>query len=86
MLNIGQFFKKIQNKYTKELFLREIIQQSIQKQTGIRIPSEAISIKNNTVVVTGISQAARSHLFIKKQNILQEITTQQQIRVITDIK
>lgn len=86
MLTIGHFFKKIQSKYTAELLLREIIQKSIQQHTGAAIPVKAISIKNSTIVIAGLSPATCSQLFIKKQAILQEIGAQQSKRTITDIK
>lgn len=86
MFNIGQFFKKAQNKHTQELFIRSTIKDAIQKQTNIEIPIEAISFTSQTLILKGISQGAKSQIFIKKQLILQEINTKQNIRKILDVR
>ena len=86
MLNIGQFFKKIQNKYTQELFIRTLIKEHIQKHIGIVIPVEDISFKSGDIILKNISQTARSQIFIKKQALLQRINEVQQAKKIGDIR
>jgi hypothetical protein len=85
MLNIGQFFKKIQNRQTKELFARTAAKEAIQEQSGVVVRVEDMSFKAGALVLKGLSQGARSQIFIKKQAILEQIRAKQQIKVITDI-
>lgn len=86
MLNIGQFFKKIQNKYTQEFFVRTVIKEQIQKYIGIVVPIEDISIKSGDVILKNISQTGRSQIYIKKQALLHGINSAQQSKKITDIR
>ncbi|OHA17242.1 MAG: hypothetical protein A3C79_02890 [Candidatus Taylorbacteria bacterium RIFCSPHIGHO2_02_FULL_45_28] len=86
MLNISQFFKKIKGKYSKQIFIRSIVSETIQKHIGIVIPVDTISFSGRNVVINGISQTARSQIFIKKQTILQEINLKQNNEIISDIR
>lgn len=86
MLNIGQFFKKIQNKHTKELFARTVAKEAIQEQSGVIVRVEDMSFKAGALILKGLSQGARSQVFIKKQAILEQIRAKQQIQVVVDIK
>lgn len=86
MLNIGEFFKKIKNKHSQELFIRSTIKDVIKKHTKIELAIESISLKSSTVSLKGVSQTARSQMFIKKQIIIDEINAVQTIRKITDVR
>lgn len=86
MLNISQFFKKIQNKYTQELFVRTVIQEQIKKHIGIAVPIEDITVKSGEVLLKNISQTGRSQIYIKKQALLQGINGAQQSKKIGDIR
>ncbi len=86
MLSIGQFFKKIKNKHSREVFVRTVVGEVIQKHTQAHIPTESIVFSSDTIILQHISSAARSHIFIKKQAILKEIAERQDIKVISDIK
>ena len=86
MLSIGQFFKKIQNKHSKEMFERTIVAGVIQKHTNIPIKPEEISFSSDTIVIKNMSSAARSAIFIKKQIILKDISDQQSIKTFTNIR
>lgn len=87
MINkIGDFFKRIQNLHTKEIFVRTIIKESIKKTTSVDIPVENIVFSGSTASLKGISQAARSAIFIKKHKILEDINSSQDVRKIQDIK
>ncbi len=86
MLKIADFFKRIQNKHSQELFIRSTIQASIKKYTKVELPIESISLKSGIVSLKGISQTARSQVFIKKQAIIEELNSTQTIRIVTDIR
>ncbi len=86
MLKISDFFKRIQNKYSQELYVRSVIQASLKKYINLEVPLESISFKSATIVLKGIPQVARSQIFIKKQTILDDIKANQDIRVVSDIK
>jgi hypothetical protein len=83
MLNIGQFFKRIQNKHGQEAFLHALIQQVIEKHTGATVMFER---KAGEIVTRNVPAALKSQLFIKRTLILRDINTQQQNVVITHIK
>lgn len=83
MLNIGQFFKRIQNKHTQELYLQEIIKGAIQKYTGMSVEFERVG---SEIKIKKASAALKSHLFIKKEAILTEINSQQQTIIMTELR
>ena len=86
MFGIGEFFNRIKGSFAKEIALREAIRQVIQKNIGIDVPITAITVKNGIVSLAGVSQAAKSAIYIKKQAILKEFQTVQNVRAITDIR
>jgi len=75
MFGIGQFFKRIQGVYAKEVVARMAVAEAISKHAGVSIPVESISFKGSTATLAGISQSARSAIYIKKQAILAAIAT-----------
>lgn len=86
MLSIGQFFKRIQNKHSKEVFVRIVVVEAIQKHAGVQISTEAVTFSSDQITLKNISPVARSQIFIKKQAILTEIMTQQEIKNLTNIR
>jgi len=86
MLGIGSFFKKIQNAYSKEFFLRTAVQQALKKYVTIEIPLGNIDCSTGIVNLKAISQALRSQIFIKKTLIIQEINRVQDMRKVSDIR
>jgi RAB protein geranylgeranyltransferase component A len=73
MRSIGDFFKRIQNTRASGFFLQSAISEIVKKITNITVPSESIKISSSKIVLNGISQAARSEIFIKREAILTEI-------------
>lgn len=86
MLNIGQFFKKIQDKYNQEILLRSTIKEAIRSQSGVDVPLESVNYKNGLVTLAGLTQTARSQVFIKKQAIIEQINSRQNTKTVTDIR
>ena len=86
MLKISDFFKKIQNKHSKELFVRSSIQVIIKKHVGVDIPVESISIKSSSIYLKNQSQSARSQIFIRKQGILDDTNNLLKPQKIIDIR
>lgn len=86
MLSIGQFFKRIQGKQAQEMLLRTVISDALNKHTGIKAEQGAISYKSGVVNVSKLSSSARSQIFIKKQQIINEINSLQDYRKIEDIR
>ena len=86
MFNIGQFFKKIQNRHTQELFIRSVIQDSITQNTGAKIPLEDITLSSGVITLKNISSGLKSVVFIKKQKILNTINTNQTIQTVVGIR
>lgn len=86
MHGIGDFFSRIRNVYAKEIFVRQAVLSAIKMHTGADIATDSIKFKNGTVVLGNINPALRSVIFIKKQHILKEIASKQQLRAISDIR
>ena len=86
MFGIGEFFKKIQSSYTKEIFARSVIKGSVKKFTGADIPLESVSIRDGVATLRGISQSLRSAIYIKKQAIIDDMTATQGMKNVTDIR
>ena len=78
--------KKMQNRQTREFFICEIVRGVIKDVVRIDIPVGNITVKETTVHFSNISQAARSELFIKKQQILKLINDRQAAVKIIEIK
>ncbi|MFA6404622.1 MAG: hypothetical protein WCW03_01320 [Candidatus Paceibacterota bacterium] len=73
MFNISNFLKRIQSTRTKELYTRSQIIDVLKKLLPIDLAEEGIIIKNNTIKIKNISQGAKTTIFMKKQQILDEI-------------
>ncbi len=86
MFNISKFFNRVNSSFGKEIVLRTAICSAIKKHTGIEVGMGDLTIKSGIVNVKGISQGARSVLFIKKQQILKEVQGAQLSKAITDIR
>ena len=86
MFNIRDFFSRIQNSHAKEVFIRSIIRDSVKKVANIDVSLESIAIRAGTVTFTGMNQADRSTIFIKKQAILKDIALNQEMRKIDDVR
>ena len=86
MIGLKDFFKKIQNRHTTELFVRSVIQASIKKYTGGDISFDSISFSASSVVLKDISSGLKSALFIKKNAIISDINSNQSNKVVTDIR
>lgn len=86
MFNIGDFFKRVQNVRMKDVYIRNIIVEAIQKITGVKIKPEDIIISSTVATVRGISSVMRSEIFIKKQLLLEEINSKQDLKKITEVR
>ena len=86
MFGIGDFFKKVQSSYTKELFIRTCIIEAIKETVHIDVPIAAVAFKGSVVTLNNTSQSLKSAVFIKKQSILKKINEKQQIRAVTDLR
>jgi len=73
MRSIGEFFKRIKNTQASGFFLQSAIGEIVKKITNVNIPPESIKISSSKVILNGISQTARSEIFIKREAILKEI-------------
>ncbi|MEK7609899.1 MAG: hypothetical protein AAB470_02145 [Patescibacteria group bacterium] len=86
MLKISEFFKKIQKRQAKEIFVRSTLQVAIKNHTNIDLPVESIAFKEYSAVLNSINQSQKSQIFIKKQQIIQEFNLTQDIKKINDIR
>lgn len=86
MYGIKEFFKKIQSKYTQELFIRTVIQETLQSYIHQKTPLDDIRIENTSITLQNSSPTVKSQLLIKKTKILAEINSKQTIRVFTELR
>jgi len=86
MFNIRDFLKKASGRQTKELFFRQTVQEVIKANLGVELPIEAISLRSSTIYLKNISQAARSVIFIKKTQILDQLNKKQDFYKINDLR
>ena len=86
MKNINEFFKRIGGIQAKEVALRSVMQATIKEFADVDIPLNSITIKTGVVTFKGISQGARSLLFIKKSRIIAQINEKQSAVIIHDIR
>lgn len=86
MKSISEFFKRIGGVQAKEMAGRHAIHLAIKEFTNIEIPLTSISIKSNTVNMKGISQSARSVIFIHKKQIIDFASALDKTLHISDIR
>ncbi len=86
MFNIGQFFKKFENARLKEVGFRIIVQKELKEIASIEVPIEAVSIKASVISLNGLSQGARSVIYIKKMAIIDAINREQRSYKVSDIR
>ncbi len=86
MFGIGHLFKKMQNRQTREYFVRDIVRQTIKDNIGSSMLTDNIQIKDATISMINISPALKSEIYIKKQRILRIINEKQDIIFVRDIK
>jgi hypothetical protein len=86
MKSISEFFKRIGGVQTKEVAKRDIIRLAIKEFTNIDIPISSISVKSNVVNLKGVSQSARSVIFIHKKKIIDFIFKLEPTTYISDIR
>lgn len=86
MRSIGEFFSRIQNRHSQELYIRSAIVESIKKVTTVSVPMDKISFKGASIVLQGVTHTEKSHIFLKKTAILKDIESKNIGRVIRDIR
>lgn len=86
LFGIGEFFKRVQSRQAKEVFVRSVVAQALKKLFGEDVPLEKIVPKNGVVSLLGISPAMKSAIFIKKAKLLAEINSNQQVIFISDVR
>ncbi|MEA2715048.1 MAG: hypothetical protein QOG91_76 [Candidatus Parcubacteria bacterium] len=86
MIGIREFFKKISDARAREVMVRTAVRDAIKKHAAAEVPVEHISFRAGIAILGGVSQAARSTIFVKKPAILEEIAQLQGIRAVTDIR
>ncbi len=86
MLNISEFFKRVQGKHAKEVLIRTSLSDAIRTHAGFDISIEKINFNSDTAILEGLTAMQRSQIYIKKQAILTQVNSQQTIRKIGDIR
>lgn len=86
MLSIAKFFERIQNKRSKDVFIRTVVQNAIQKNTGVVVQLESVTFRGEGVSLKNVTPTLLSAIFIKKNQILRDINAEQAMRVVQDIR
>lgn len=83
--NIGTFFDKFRNAAQREMLTRQIIADSIEKNTGVRLDLKEIELKNKIIRIrTG--PAAKNQIFMKKEVIIGDILKQLPGFIVSDLQ
>lgn len=85
MKGIGEFFARIQNAQAKEVFLRKSVQDALLA-IGIELEISAISFKGGDILLRGLSQTAKTQLFLKKTSLLRAISEKGLGRQVKDVR
>lgn len=80
MFNISSYLDKFKNIGLKEILLKENIVKTIKEKIGVEISVKDITLKNNVITIK-MSPLLRSEVFMKKKKILDEINSNQSIKV-----
>lgn len=86
MFNIGGLFQKFLTLQSKEIGVRNIIIESLKRNTGITVAVNDIEINNGVIFIKKLPQAAKNVVFMKKGIVLEEINNKQTDRKILNIK
>ncbi len=86
MRSIGEFLSRIRNKQAQEIFLRSTIQTALKTTLAIDADIDAIEFKGGAVLIKGLSQTAKSALYMKKGSLLKEIAKLLPTRAVNDVK
>lgn len=86
MLNIKEFFGKIQEARAREDSFRLAVQQTIKSISNVDVSVEDISLAGSTLRLKGQSRSALTAIFIKKEQLLNKMNGSQNIHTITDIR
>ncbi|MEI6480581.1 MAG: hypothetical protein WCO12_03630 [bacterium] len=72
MDHISLFLKKFENLGFKELLIKEEIVKIVEKKCGVKILMKDVVYKDGQLSIKG-SRSLKSELFLKKQEIIDEI-------------
>jgi hypothetical protein len=86
MFGIGHLLKRMQNRQTREYFVRERVREAVREATKVDIIVENIKINGSVVSFLNLNQSAKSEVYIKKQQLLKLINSLQDIVVVTDLR
>ncbi|MCI0542241.1 hypothetical protein L0Y69_00585 [bacterium] len=76
MLHIKEFFKKFSGITPPEKFIKDAVIQAVFKEVGEKIEPKNIKIQNSsgaTSLFLSISPVIKSEIFMRKQEILQDL-------------
>lgn len=85
MNNLGNFLEKFRAALGALGAEKEIIIEEIFRTVGVRIQKEAIMVRNGSILITG-SASLKSHIFLKKDQILETLKKNPQFKNIKDIR
>ncbi len=85
MFNISNLLEKIRIIQGQDASLRTLIINTIKKNTGAELLPESIVVKSSKIFLKNVSSAAKSEIFLKKNQILQEIKVTKEGANIKDI-
>ncbi|MDE1975337.1 MAG: hypothetical protein KGI49_02400 [Patescibacteria group bacterium] len=86
MKSIKEFLSSISDKRTRELIDRGTAKKVIADDIGIDEQKISVSFKNGAVIIVGLSQAAKTAIYIKKDGLVAKLSTVLPNRAIRDIR
>jgi hypothetical protein len=83
--NISSFFDKFKNAALKEMGLRQVIVDSVDKITSIKIDAKNVELKNKIIRIQ-TNPTVKNHIFMKKELILADIREKLPNFIVTDLQ
>jgi hypothetical protein len=86
MFGIGHLLKKVQNRQTREYFVRDIVRGVLKEVINSDVLVENIKLKESAIQLLNLTQGAKSEVYMKKQQILKLVNERQDIVKVVDLR
>lgn len=85
MNNLDNFLKKFKSALGVLTLEKKLVSEELSNTLGIKVSEESITIKNNSVLVSG-GATLKSQIFLKKNKILESFGKHIELKKIKDIR
>lgn len=85
MRSIADLFSKIKHLQAQKIAAHIVVQEVVKKHSKVELELGSISFRGSDLVIKKVSSAAKSQIFIKKRNIIEEIASKGLSQKVDDI-